>query len=337
MEEMVMDEDGTRDMCAEDVSEFEKWKKAVVHLESARSRKTFDESVKISLDVQRRQRDGTIGLEEAHKILRELHSRKNRFTGTAIFIEHNSLKYLVTARHVVYDAKFSIPLAIPPQMNEQGQGVLAKIREREEKITETAIFPIIFLVPSLDDFAAGSTSPSGEFLMNLMAGPYAVAAYTYSRPNLDIAVISLDHGEVTKRFAETLLSRGYRPVSIEDISDGPSTENSEVFSVGYPESVSTWERSALHPAEYEWRAGIFSLPAFSYGHVAMLHPKLPLFWCDLSIYPGNSGGPVVENGRMVGIVLGQPLLEEEIQTNSEDQDSHKRPETNCTCKESEVR
>ena len=35
----------------------------------------------------------------------------------------------------------------------------------------------------------------------------------------------------------------------------------------------------------------------------MLHNTLPFFWADMSIYPGNSGGPVVANDRLVGIVV----------------------------------
>jgi S1-C subfamily serine protease len=40
----------------------------------------------------------------------------------------------------------------------------------------------------------------------------------------------------------------------------------------------------------------------------MLHDALPFFWADMSIYPGNSGGPVVADGRLVGIVSAQAML-----------------------------
>lgn len=33
-----------------------------------------------------------------------------------------------------------------------------------------------------------------------------------------------------------------------------------------------------------------------------------LFWADISIYPGNSGGPVIANNRLVGIVSAQAML-----------------------------
>jgi S1-C subfamily serine protease len=40
----------------------------------------------------------------------------------------------------------------------------------------------------------------------------------------------------------------------------------------------------------------------------MLHDALPFFWADMSIYPGNSGGPVVAKDQLVGIVSGQAIL-----------------------------
>jgi hypothetical protein len=33
----------------------------------------------------------------------------------------------------------------------------------------------------------------------------------------------------------------------------------------------------------------------------------------MSIYPGNSGGPVIENDKLVGIILGQPMEERKSQ------------------------
>lgn len=40
----------------------------------------------------------------------------------------------------------------------------------------------------------------------------------------------------------------------------------------------------------------------------MLHGALPFYWADMSIYPGNSGGPVVANDRLVGVVSAQATL-----------------------------
>jgi S1-C subfamily serine protease len=57
-----------------------------------------------------------------------------------------------------------------------------------------------------------------------------------------------------------------------------------------------------------WSSSHVSLPVASYGRVSMVHPELSFFWADMSIYPGNSGGPVVEADKLVGIVSGQPVI-----------------------------
>ena len=43
----------------------------------------------------------------------------------------------------------------------------------------------------------------------------------------------------------------------------------------------------------------------------MLHAGLPYFWGDISIYPGNSDGPVIEGDKIVGVVSAQPTLQGE--------------------------
>jgi S1-C subfamily serine protease len=40
----------------------------------------------------------------------------------------------------------------------------------------------------------------------------------------------------------------------------------------------------------------------------MLHEGLPFFWVDMSIFPGNSGGPLIEKDRLVGVVSAQATV-----------------------------
>jgi S1-C subfamily serine protease len=51
----------------------------------------------------------------------------------------------------------------------------------------------------------------------------------------------------------------------------------------------------------------------------MVHPRLDYFGADLTIYPGNSGGPVVSDGALVGIVSGQGVVELERAEGGEEQ------------------
>ncbi len=40
----------------------------------------------------------------------------------------------------------------------------------------------------------------------------------------------------------------------------------------------------------------------------MMHDQLPFFWVDMSIYPGNSGGPLIEGNNLVGVISAQATL-----------------------------
>ncbi len=142
--------------------------------------------------------------------------------------------------------------------------------------------------------------------MNLAAGTSRHAPYTFSDPDMDLAVVSLDNRD--GRFAEGLLEMGYTPYRLDDGLAEVVAEGEEILTVGFPGSVSEIGRLSLHPAEENWRSGVVSLPAFTFGRVSMLHAKLPYFWGDMTVYPGNSGGPVFAGGKLVGIVSSQAAV-----------------------------
>ena len=137
-----------------------------------------------------------------------------------------------------------------------------------------------------------------------------MAPYTFSDQVTDLAIVSLDQQD--RSFAEHLLERGHEPIALSDVADAPSAEGTEVFTVGYPSVVSVLgNRDHLHSAERPWTSVVYSLPAFAFGRVSMLHDALSYFLADMTIYPGNSGGPVIENDRLVGLVISQPCIEVE--------------------------
>jgi hypothetical protein len=186
--------------------------------------------------------------------------------------------------------------------------------EMMQATSDNYIFGNIFLVSSYDEYLNGQMSEApdlGDNLMNLGAGVPYFAPYTYSSPSIDLVVISLDNrnSAVTKR----LLERGYVPIPSDLIGDEPSSEGAEVFTVGFPAAASEVDKLLLSPAVQMWRSNILSLPLSTYGRVSLLHPALPFFWADLTILPGNSGGPVIEGDRLVGIVSAQPTSPVEVE------------------------
>lgn len=286
---------------------YDQWKKAVVHLECATDSEHFYDRIN-KMDKLREKLDrGEISQEEfGLNILGR--SRDLRYHGTALFISHNERRYLLTAKHVLFDKHSAKRELEEERMCDENQPAHSSehfIAYADECALEN-IFNIVFRVPSLDEVISGSVSEHREFLMNLGAGAPSTVPYTFSRPDLDLALISLDQRD--KQFAEELIGLGYSPIPSELISDGPSSEGVEIFTVGFPSATALLGQVSQDPASAYWSSSHLSLPVFSWGKVSMLHEQLPFYWSDISIYPGNSGGPVIENGTLVGVVSAQAIL-----------------------------
>ena len=283
-------------------SVLQKWKKAVIHLECATDSEHFYDRIKKIEQLQKKLQSGEID----HKRFGEEilgHSRDIRFQGTALFVTHEGRRYLVTARHVVFDE-----LSAKREVQEEDERSLSWPEKMRPSLRQSAreralqrIFNIIFRVPSLDEIVSTPPQSEREFLMNLGAG--GPTAYTFSLPELDLAVISLDQRD--SNFADQLTKLGYQPIESEVIDQKPPIEGREVFTVGYPSSIALIGQLNQDPASAQWSSNYFSLPVFVFGKVSMVHDKLPFFWVDMSTYPGNSGGPVVQDEKLVGIVSKQ--------------------------------
>jgi hypothetical protein len=287
-------------------ADLQKWKKAVIHLECRTHSESDKEHTERVAELRERLKKGEITRQQ----LAEGEStgvRDVRSWGTAIFLEDNSRRYLVTARHVLYDEAAAEDWIRKQtrRLEDSPSRFKEKAIAREIAWAKRSIVGIIFQVPSHDSFLKGDMQKSPENLMNLGAG--VVHPYTFA-DEVDLAIISLDQRD--SAFAAMLFSRGYRPIRLSDIAEQPSSEGASVFSVGYPGPMSTLgEIKNLHPALKPWASSRYSLPTFVFGRVAMLHNSLPDFRCDFTNYQGNSGGPVVEKNRMVGVVWGQPFYE----------------------------
>lgn len=288
---------------------MDKWKKSVIHLECAADSKSLTAQSLSELMAKRKRGEITTDEEIAQRLLKG--SRDLRHQGTAIFFKHQGRRYLLTARHMVYD-KLAAERELKEQKERLGSSVaqdMILLRSAGETAANR-IFSIIFRVPSLEEFSANRQAFVPQFLMNLGAGTSWSVPYTFSREELDLAIISLD--QRNSKFADELLSLGYIPISMQDLSDEPSAEGVDVFTIGYPNATAVIGQRRLTAGERNWASSDFSVPVFSFGRVSMLQAKLEFFWCDMSIFPGNSGGPVVEYEKLVGIVSAQPLIQSHI-------------------------
>lgn len=115
----------------------------------------------------------------------------------------------------------------------------------------------------------------------------------------DLAAISLN-SPVTEDFLKYLLRQGYEPIDISEFENSDVVEGDEILSIGFPNG------SDIEMLLRNNTDNINSLPVFSFGKVAMNHQDLVFFLGDLSNHEGNSGGPVVKDNKVIGIVSSQP-------------------------------
>ncbi len=293
---------------------MDKWKKAVIYIECATDSEHFYDRLKRIEQLEKELNEGKITHHEfAEQISGK--TRDLRYHGTAIFVAHETGYYLITARHVLWD-EYSANREYQEEVERAKQwpeNMRPDILESAKDRALDSIFGIIFRVPSFDEVLQGKSETDRAFLMNLGAGTSFMAPYTFSNPGLDLAIVSLS--QRNSKFANELISLGYEPISSNDIAEEPTKEGVEVYTVGFPSSTALLGQISQHPAVAPWSSGFYSLPTFSFGRVSMLHDALPFYWADMSIYPGNSGGPVIEDDKLVGIVSGQPIIRVEESDN----------------------
>lgn len=277
---------------------FERWKKAVVHLECSADNMSHSEYEKNLKDLEDQYRTKQINAELFEEKFLELRSRNMGYHGTALFITHENRRYLLTARHVIWNEHGAKQFLADQAEHNQNL-------ETWQEISNNMIYGVIIRVPNLDEVLKGQNSE--EFLMNLGAGHPSATPYTFSDPSIDLALISLDQRD--SRFADHLISRGFVPIPSTDIADAPDSEGQELLAIGFPSSTALVAQTNTHSTLECWSSRNVSLPISSFGRVAMLHHALPYFWADISIYPGNSGGPVIANNKLVGIVSSQAAVE----------------------------
>ncbi|WP_083326307.1 S1 family peptidase [Hymenobacter coccineus] len=290
---------------------IEKWKRAVVHLDCAadsddmRGRYRRSQNMKQDLDA------GIITQQEFEAFHQTIPGTRDiRYTGTAIFLLHNTRRYLLTARHVVWD-ELGAKRIIEEAEEELGNHPSKQFAQQR---ADANIFSIIFRVLSLDEALKGEQRLPA-FLMNLGAGAPSTTPYMFSDASLDVAVISLDSRD--QEFADDLIRSGYIPITTADIGLDPLREGEDVFTVGFPGATAHLghlqaplpvEGGQVLPGHSAWSSTIFAVPVSSFGKVSMVNQYLPFFLADMSIYPGNSGGPIIANDKLVGIVSAQPTI-----------------------------
>ena len=274
-------------------------KKSVIHLEgSANSENLFD------VIASKARPDGSIDQDAVQQRLLQTQG-SIRATGTATFLRHGGLRYLLTARHVVHD-KWEAKREIERAKKQADEVQLQWAYDELTRTLEGAkyyIFHKIFRVPSLDEIVKSGGHRTIPFIMNLGAGSKTNGRHSFSSPELDLAIISLDAFD--RSFGDDLEQSGYIPIDSSALNDVPLSEGDEIATIGFPEVTSHLDFSG---PELNWGSNKVSLPVCSFGRVSMLSEHLDFFWADMSIYPGNSGGPVFSGENIVGLVSANATI-----------------------------
>lgn len=132
---------------------LEKWKKGVIHLECLNSDKESEIDEKVQILKSKLEKKG-ISQEDYDMQIKKLF-KIEKYHGTALFLNHGSERFLITARHVIFDEesakrKIKEEIAALEPLGEYQKSIA--IKDIIENITGTTIFNRIFRVQSFDEF-----------------------------------------------------------------------------------------------------------------------------------------------------------------------------------------
>lgn len=269
---------------------IDKWIKATINIEG---RPNFTDTKEYQ-GMTKKYFDKIITQDEYVAYITRAAREVSRFTGTAIFFKYNNKHYLITARHVLENTN-------PPIYNNSDTD---------------RVFDIIMLIANGSSLIEGNTvqhdiqSNDNILLTNYNTGTDYGRPFAFSSKDDDLAILKIDHNEFPdgKGFVSTLLKRGYIPIEISDIDTKCDlVKGQEIMALGFTGDGSVIDQKNLSPAEFNWESDLITLPIVSEGIVANNQSGSNTFSGNIFVYKGNSGGPIISNGKLVGIVSNSTL------------------------------
>ncbi|MDD4137247.1 MAG: hypothetical protein PHT99_05040 [Methanoregula sp.] len=252
-----------------------------------------------------------------------------RQSGTAIFIHYEGRYFLVTAAHLLIDRRIGSDKPLYSQIYKLLYRVplLSELKDVQKKkiLTRNLFFDESNRLHQQVSFEGNSYGHEGE---DISSGKYILLSESINQDesavtiqkDYDLAVISLRarQNEIPARlflrdplFFEELQLLDYQPATIEEIGEGPSGEGADILTVGYPNHISLVDIQDRILEKYEeYFSADVTLPCFTFGKISMMSSYLPFFWGDLRVYIGNSGCPVIEGDKIVGVVTHDAVMDE---------------------------
>jgi V8-like Glu-specific endopeptidase len=242
------------------------WKKAVVKIESIQQRYTFDQ-----VDAMLHKKLDTIkGISQHDRYNQqgELLTIKDTIRGTGILIADGNKIYLITAKHII-------------------------------KATDN-----VGNVESINDLISIKINANGKVsndisLMNLATNVMNLRPYVFSSDQNDLAIISFQKNDY-KATVAYMKQNGCVPIPVQSILDlnymsskkvsGLNTNGrDDILTVGFP---------ALPGIEQ-------NVPLISKGKIEYKKEFGSYLTAEMTVFPGNSGGPIFQNNTMIGVLSYQ--------------------------------
>jgi len=220
------------------------------------------------------------------------------FTGSAIYVKDGSKRYLITAKHVLLDKALGLQ-----KIYENKTGIANWSNNLE------SIYSAILIRTPLD-YNLRSQKFNDKYVTNDNFNikpndrPYI---FIPDSTGDDIAIVSLQEKNYNG-LDKILQEDGYQPISVDLISTSPKIEvGDEVFTVGFPESISV--TGITSPIKNDNLRIELVSPFTTFGRVAMNNNAFNSFYVDITIIYGNSGGPVILDNKLIGIISGINLYQ----------------------------
>lgn len=263
---------------------FSKWNKAIVNLEVRRANTSNIEAINLLSDINDSIARKFVTVDRYSQVLDNLVSAVQQFTGTSIFLKFERKRYLITARHVLFDKQNYIEAYNRGLVNEYTKNPYLSIP-----------FQRIYRIPP----DGQKPSPSDPVIVLLETE----SPYIFSDPSEDLAIISLD--ENFRDFAGFLETKGHVPITISDIDTLSKVQYGQDITVfGYP-FFSLGSIRINSNAESNWRSSFVFENSVSFGRISSISFQKYFFIADANIAPGYGGGAIVSNNKLIGVVATQ--------------------------------
>lgn len=267
-------------------SVISKWNKAIVNLEMRDDENLESSSIRYRMKITDSLKSGLITPERFYRITDSMTFSFTSSTGTAIFLKYENKRYLITARHVLFN-KNAFFRAYKAKLINQNT------TERYNNIS----FRKIFRVP--DD---GDSISLGNDLLNL--GIYSRTDYIFSDIETDLAIVSLEGAN--RYFGDLLEKKGHIAIGIKDIDTSNIYRYGQDIAIfGYP-FFTVVNQLDLPIAAAIWQSRLVFAKSVTFGKISTISLRNKYFISDANIAPGNSGGAIIRNNKLIGIVSSQP-------------------------------